>query len=59
MEFDEVEKVYGTDPLVCPHCGSEMKILAIIMEPVEVNKVLKYLVKIGRAPPNFDIDSLN
>ena len=33
--------------------------LSIIMEPAEVNKVLRHLVKIGRAPPNFDINSLN
>ena len=59
MEFDEVEKVYGTDPLTCPKCGSEMKIKAIIMDPQEVNKVLRHLVKTGRAPPNFDINSLN
>ena len=45
MEFDEVEKVYGTDPLTCPKCGSEMEIKAIIMDPQEVNKVLRHLVK--------------
>jgi len=27
-----IKKVYGTDPLVCPCCGSAMKIIAIIME---------------------------
>lgn len=54
-----IKKVFGTDPLICPQCGSEMVIKAIIMGPVEVNKVLRYLVKIGRAPPNFDINSLN
>jgi len=54
-----IKKVYGTDPLTCPKCGSEMQIKAIIMEPEEVNKVLRHLVKIGRSPPNFDIASLN
>ena len=50
---------YHRKKLTCPRCDSKMEIKAIIMEPIEVNKILKYLVKIGRAPPNFDIDSLN
>ena len=54
-----IKKVYGTDPLVCSRCGSEMKILAIIMDPGETEKILRYLVKIGRPPPNFDPLSLN
>ncbi len=36
-----IKKVYGTDPLVCPRCGSEMKILAIIMDPRKTEKILK------------------
>lgn len=54
-----IKKVYGTDPLVCPKCGSDMEIKAIIMEPEEINKVLHHLAKIGRGPPNFDINTLN
>ena len=54
-----IKKVYGTSPLVCPWRGSEMKILAIIMDPEETEKILKNLVKIGRSPPNFDPASLN
>ena len=54
-----IKKVYGTEPLVCPRCESEMKILAIIMDPEETEKILKHLVKIGRSPPNFDSASLN
>ena len=54
-----IKKVYGVDLLVCPECGSEMKILAIIFDPEEVKKILTYLVKIGRSPPNFDPASLN
>jgi hypothetical protein len=54
-----IKKVYGTDPLICPKCQSEMKIIAIILEPKEITKILKHLIKIGRAPPNVDSDSLN
>jgi hypothetical protein len=42
------------DPLVCPKCGSEMKILAIILDSYEINKILKHLVMIGKFPPGPD-----
>lgn len=35
-----IKKVYGTDPLVCPQCGSEMKIIAIIMDTEETTRIL-------------------
>jgi hypothetical protein len=54
-----IKKVYDVDPLVCPKCGSEMKILAIIFDPEEIKKILTHLVKIGRSPPYFDPASLN
>lgn len=54
-----IKKVYGTDPLVCPKCGSPMEIIAVIMEPSETSRILKHLVKVGRPPPNFDPASLN
>ena len=31
-----IKKVYGFDPLCCPKCHSDMKIIAIIMEPEEI-----------------------
>jgi hypothetical protein len=54
-----IKKVYGTDPLICPKCGSHMEIIAIIMEPSETTRILEHLVKIGRSPPNFDPTTLN
>jgi len=30
-----------------------MKILAVIIDPVEVDKILAYLIKTGRAPPGL------
>jgi len=52
-------KVYEVDPLVCPKCGSEMKVIAIIQETEEIRRILGHLVKIGRSPPGFDPVSLN
>jgi hypothetical protein len=54
-----IKNVYGTDPLICPKCGSHMEIIAIIMEPSETTRILEHLVKIGRPPPNFDPTTLN
>lgn len=53
-----IQKVYEVDPPVCPKCGHEMRVIAIITGPVEckhsleVNKILEWL-KRNNAPP-FD-----
>jgi hypothetical protein len=54
-----IKKVYGVDPLICPKCGSEMKIIAIIMDPEETAKILRHLIKTGKSPPGLDPNSLN
>ena len=36
-----IAKIYEINPLVCPKCGSEMKILAVITDSYEINKILK------------------
>ena len=41
-------KVYKVDPLVCPKCGSDMKIITVIQDPDEIKKILTHLAKIGR-----------
>jgi len=47
-----IQKVYEVDPLICPKCGSEMKVIAIITNLQEVDKILECL-KRNNAPP-FD-----
>jgi hypothetical protein len=49
-----IARVYEVDPLICPQCGSEMKLIAVITDPAEVDKILRHLIKKGRAPPGFD-----
>jgi hypothetical protein len=49
-----IAKVYEADPLICPRCGSEMKLIAVITKPAEVGKILRHLVKTARAPPGLD-----
>jgi hypothetical protein len=54
-----LSKVYEIDPMVCPKCGSEMQVIAIIQQPAEIDRILKHLVKRGRPPPGLDPASLN
>jgi hypothetical protein len=54
-----IAKVYEADPLICRHCGSPMRILAVITEAQQVRKILLHLSKTGKAPPGLDASSLN
>ena len=47
-------KVYEIDPFVCPKCGSDMKVIAIIEDPQEIRRILRHLVRIERSPPGLD-----
>lgn len=54
-----LSKVYEIDPMVCPKCGCKMKVIAVIQEPTEIDRILRHLVKQGRPPPGLDPASLN
>ena len=54
-----IAKVYEINPLLCPRCGSEMRLIAVITDPAEVRTILHHLVKIGRSPPGLDASALN
>jgi hypothetical protein len=49
-----IQKVYEVDPLICPECGSKMKVIAVITDRCEAQKILKHLVKTGNSPPGLD-----
>ena len=51
--------LYEVDPLVCPACGSRMKVIAVIQDTDEIKHILRHLIKIGRAPPGLDESSVN
>ena len=38
-----IQKVYHSDPLVCPKCNGNMKIIAFIEEETVIRKILKHL----------------
>ena len=44
--------MYETDPLICPKCQNEMKVISIITNADEIKKIFNHLRK-NKAPP-FD-----
>ena len=38
-----LKKIYEVDPLRCPHCGSEMHIIAWIEQSEVIRKILRHL----------------
>jgi hypothetical protein len=51
---DLIRRIYEVDPLVCPRCGSPMRIIAFITEPRVIGQILKHLAAKGidaRSPP--------
>jgi len=52
-----IRKVYAVAPLVCPHCGGTMKVIAVIERPAVVRQILAHLglptaTPSLRAPPD-------
>jgi hypothetical protein len=49
-----IRRVYQADPLICPQCGSKMRILSFITQPRVIEKILQHLKNRAtqtRAPP--------
>ena len=38
-----VRRVYEVDPLVCPKCGGEMRIISVILDPAVITTILEHL----------------
>jgi hypothetical protein len=39
------------DPLLCPKCGTEMKVVSVITEPAVIDRILKHLARTGGGDP--------
>jgi hypothetical protein len=57
-----IKKIWEVDPLLCPHCGSLMKIVSFIYERKVIGKILDHLglrntatLRRNRAPPAPEI----
>ena len=48
-----IRRVYEVDPLLCPRCGAEMRIIGFITEPKVITRILDHIRKRERAarPP--------
>ena len=44
-------KVYELDVMACPQCGSRMAVIAVILDPAEIRKIINCLARNGRGPP--------
>ena len=51
-----IRKVYETDPLTCPKCQGEMRIISFIDQPDVIQKILQHLGlwEESHAPPGTD-----
>ena len=49
-----IKKVYDADPLICSRCHSPMKVIAVIIDPAQVLKILRHLIKKGTPPSGLD-----
>jgi hypothetical protein len=41
-----IAQVYEVDPLECPRSYSPMNVIALIIDPDEINKIVRHMVKI-------------
>ena len=54
-----LKRVLDIDIEHCPHCGGTMKIIAAILEPAVITKILAHLGLPTRAPPRAPTRSFN
>ncbi len=54
-----LKRVFDIDIVRCPHCGGTMKIIAAILEPAVITKILAHLGLPTRAPPRAPARSFN
>jgi len=46
-----LKRIFEVDPLLCPACGSAMKIVSVIREHNVIDAILRHLAKTGRRDP--------
>jgi len=38
-----IRKVYEVDPLTCPECGAQMRVISLIEDPAVIERILSWL----------------
>jgi len=46
-----IKKAWGVDPLLCPKCGGQMRLISPIEDDQTVEKILRHLDLMGRPSP--------
>ena len=49
-----IRRIYEVDPLICSECGGDMRIIAFLLDPAVVRKILAHVAQRpsrSRAPP--------
>ena len=51
-----IRKVYEVDPLVCPKCGLQMRVISLVEDPAVIERILSWLglwqpLACGPSPP--------
>lgn len=52
-----IKKIREVDPLSCPRCGHEMKIISLINDPDVVERILHHLGLWKQHPPPYDMET--
>ena len=47
-------KVHELDVMACPRCGSRMAVLAVIVDPAQIRKIIACMERHGRGPPSLN-----
>ena len=45
-----LQRIFEVDPLRCPRCGGDLKVLAFVLDPDVIAAILRHLRKSGRDP---------
>jgi hypothetical protein len=46
-----MKRVFLVDVLQCENCGGQMKVIAVVNQPEVIEKILRHVGLISRAPP--------
>ena len=57
-----IARIYEVFPLICLHCGGEMRLIGFVNEGAEIKKILDYIgepsappkISLARGPPLWD-----
>lgn len=46
-----LHRIFEVDPLLCPKCSAEMRVVSVITEPETIDRILKHIARTGGRDP--------